>query len=190
MNIIIIYESYFLNDRTGGYNMEKELKILSQLWDCSTDDILADMKEYEASCLKQSEKELLLLMEIKSESTYHCIKCETEVYPQFPSPVAFCPKCNTMQTWKKNNHWEDNITFDSLIKLTFNKAHDIIKKMTLKKRIKMLEDIDKHLLHCYEVTKGYNDQGFGKSLSPDVFYSIMGKIKHLEILQNWLYGIE
>jgi hypothetical protein len=82
------------------------------------------------------------------------------------------------------------VTFDQLIKMTFNKAHEVIQRMDLKKRITILEQLRVHIEHLYEAVKGYNDKGFGKSLSPQVFYSLMGKIKHFEIIQNWLYGID
>lgn len=153
------------------------------------EDLLKELDEYENKCLKDAEVEMLLLLEISSTPTYHCIKCNNEVYPHLPSPVAQCRHCKKEVLWKKNNHMEDNITFEALSKLTFNKAHDLIVKMSLKKRMNMLKELDHHLVHCYEVTKKYNDQGFGKSLSPEIFYNIMGKIKHLEILQTWLYGI-
>ena len=170
--------------------MKKELNLINTLCEQG----LADsnlLTEYEDSCLKESEKELLLILEIRSEPTYHCLKCGEEVYPNFPSPIAYCPHCKEQQIWTKNVHLEDNITFDQLCKLTFNKAHETIQKVPLKKRITLLEDVDKHLVHCYEIVhKDYNDQGFGKSMSPEIYYRIMGKIKHLEILQNWLFGIE
>lgn len=168
------------------FNILKEINDVLYLSDIDDKELQA----YENTVLKQSEKELLLMMEISCDPTYHCIKCGTEVHPGFPSPNAYCTECKKSTQWKKNPHWEDNIVFEDLIKLTFNKAHDIINKMSLRKRIKMLDSLDKHLLHCYDMTKEYNDQGFGKSMSPNIFYSIMGKIKHLEILQNWLYGIE
>jgi len=175
--------------------MKRELNIISELWwqqntAEGVSELTKELQEYENSCLAESEKELLMMLDLSSKPTYHCMECKTEVSPIFPSPIAYCPLCNEDVVWTKNLHIEDNITFEDLIKVTFNKAHVIINKMSLKKRIKMLEELDKHLLHCYEVTKQYNDQGFGKSISPEVFYKIMGKIKHLEILQNWLYFID
>jgi hypothetical protein len=84
----------------------------------------------------------------------------------------------------------ETITFEQLSKLTFNKAHNCIIGMQIAKRIKMMEDLKFHLFHLYEATKEYNDKGFGKSMPPKDFQKIMGKIKHLEILQSWLFGIE
>jgi ribosomal protein L37AE/L43A len=149
-----------------------------------------EYEEYDNSVLKQSEKELLLILDISSETSYHCSECGTQVYPNFPTPIAYCDKCNAQNTWRKNSHWEENMTFEQLTQFTFNKAKEFIFKMSLKKRISMLKELDYKLVYLYQATKEYNDQMFGKSMPPKDFMSIMGKIKHLEILQNWLYGIE
>jgi hypothetical protein len=84
----------------------------------------------------------------------------------------------------------ETITFDQLTKLTFDHAHNVINKMSIKKRIQILVQFQKHLDCLYDATKGYTDQMFGKSMPAKTFRSILGKIKHLEILQAWLYGIE
>jgi len=114
-----------------------------------------EVKKYEEDVLKQSEKELLNMLDLT-----------------------------------RIDEWAIRITFDELNRLTFNKAHEIIKKLSIAKRIKLLKELDAKLIYLYESTKQYNDQGFGKSVSPEVFQSMMGRIKHLEILQNWLFGIE
>lgn len=114
-----------------------------------------EVEEYEESVLKESEKELLLLLNVNDSEDF-----------------------------------VEQMSFDQLSKFTFDKAHNFINKMTLPKRIQILHELDRHLIHTYDATKEYNDKGFGKSISPNVFYSLMGKIKHLEILQSWLYGIE
>jgi hypothetical protein len=89
------------------------------------------------------------------------------------------------------NEYAEKINLEELIKVTFNKSKKIIESMTLKRRIKMLSELDEHLLYLYQETKGYNDALFGKArYGPKEFQKIMGKIKHLEILQNWLYGID
>lgn len=88
------------------------------------------------------------------------------------------------------DHHAEEITFEQLCSITFIKAKKIIFKMSIKKRIAVLKDLDHRLVHLYDGLKGYNDQGFGKSLSPQIFYQMMGKIKHMEILQQWLYGID
>jgi len=87
--------------------------------------------------------------------------------------------------------WADIISFDELTRLSFSKAHTIIKNISFKKRLKLLSQLDYHLVCLYEETKKYKDLIAGKSeLTPKDFMRIMAKIKHLEILQSWLYGIE
>jgi hypothetical protein len=89
------------------------------------------------------------------------------------------------------NAMSERITLADLIKISFDKAKKVTTKMTLTKRIKLLNELDAHLVYLYHETKGYDDQGFGKSkYGPKEFMKIMGKIKHLEILQTWLYGID
>lgn len=83
-----------------------------------------------------------------------------------------------------------NITMDELAKLSFNTAHQVIQRLNIPTRIRLLNDLDKRLLSLYTATKHYNDAMFGKSMPPKDFLTIMGKIKHLEILQSWLYGID
>jgi hypothetical protein len=82
------------------------------------------------------------------------------------------------------------ITFDDLSKLTFDKAKKVIQHISLAQRIDYLGKLDKKLLYLYESTKGYNGQGFGKSMPVKDFMHVMGCIKHLEIIQTWLYGID
>ena len=89
------------------------------------------------------------------------------------------------------NQFIEEIAFAELIKISFNKVKGLIEKMTLKKRIKMLSELDDRLVFLYQETKGYNDALFGKAkYGPKEFQKIMGKIKHLEIIQTWLYGID
>lgn len=83
-----------------------------------------------------------------------------------------------------------NITMDKLTKLSFNTAHQVIQRLNIPTRIRLLNDLDKRLLSLYTATKHYNDKMFGESMPPKDFLTIMGKIKHLEILQSWLYGID
>lgn len=84
----------------------------------------------------------------------------------------------------------ETINYEQLTKLTFDKAKSLIQKFSVAKRIKVLQDLDKHRVYLYDCTKAYNDQMFGKSMPVKDFMKIMGKIKHIEILQNWLFGIE
>jgi len=87
--------------------------------------------------------------------------------------------------------WADIISFDELMRLSFSKAHAVIKNISFKKRLKLLSQLDHHLVCLYEETKKYKDSVAEESkLTSKDFMRIMAKIKHLEILQSWLYGIE
>lgn len=87
--------------------------------------------------------------------------------------------------------WADIISFDELMRLSFSKAHAVIKNISFKKRLKLLSQLDHHLVCLYEETKKYKDSVTEESkLTSKDFMRIMAKIKHLEILQSWLYGIE
>lgn len=91
----------------------------------------------------------------------------------------------------KLNEWADSLDFDDLTHLTFVRALEVIKQLTLKRRIELLADMQTHLDHCYAQTKRY-DVGITKEeqISSKVFMELMGRIKHLEILRSWLFGIE
>lgn len=80
-----------------------------------------------------------------------------------------------------------------LSELSLNRAHEVIQEITLSKRIKILRDLDRHLLSLYEVSSRFGNE---KNLDPadriteKDYFKILGKIKHLEIMQTWLFGIE
>lgn len=84
----------------------------------------------------------------------------------------------------------EELPFDDLMRLSFDTAHKVINNVSFKRRLQLLEELDYKLVHLYDATKAYNGQVFGKSMAPKVFQRIMGNIKHLEIIQNWLFGIE
>ncbi len=89
---------------------------------------------------------------------------------------------------RKVNH-EDYIqemTFDDLIKLPFNEARNVIDRMDMAKRIFMLDELT--TLRNFYYSKEALTQD-GRELSEVEVRALIGKIKHLEILQNWLYGI-
>ena len=87
------------------------------------------------------------------------------------------------------NKCAEAITFEQLSEITFVKAQLMIDNMSMGKRVRIFTKLNYRLEHLYEGTKGYNDQGFGKSLPPKQFYTIMGKIKHMETLKQWLFGL-
>ena len=84
----------------------------------------------------------------------------------------------------------ENMTFDELLKLPFKEAQKAISSFSMEKRIKMLDELSTRRLHYYSQTTRFGE-GVPKDeqLSPEAFRSLLAKIKHIEIVQNWLYGI-
>lgn len=83
----------------------------------------------------------------------------------------------------------EELELEDLIKLSFESAKFAIERVSFKRRLKLLEDVDKFLLSLYKSTEAYGEQSFGQAMQPKIFEQIMGRIKHLEILQTWLFGI-
>lgn len=86
------------------------------------------------------------------------------------------------------------MTLEELSKLPFDSAKQAIDGMSIEKRITMLNDIDTYLVHLYSAANNYcGDDTHHVSkeniLTAAEFRSLLGKIKHLEVLQQWLYGI-
>lgn len=84
-----------------------------------------------------------------------------------------------------------NLTFDELKQMPFESAKAAIDKFPLEKRLDILEQLTTYKAHIYEEFSRYNT-GIPKEIqmSPKEFKILMGKVKHLEILQGWLYAIE
>ena len=60
----------------------------------------------------------------------------------------------------------------------------------MKNRLDILTEIDKLRIHYYNALGNYGEGvARDEQLSPEEFRSLLGKIKHIEIIQNWLYGI-
>ncbi len=89
-----------------------------------------------------------------------------------------------------SDEYVNQMKFDELIKLPFEEAHRTINKMDMAKRIAMLDALTTLKIHYYNATSRYCGVDKDELLSATEFRSLLGKIKHLEILQNWLYGIE
>ena len=97
-----------------------------------------------------------------------------------------------LQVIERSNMSEylENITFDELLKLPFKETQKAISFFSMEKRIKMLDELTTRKSHYYNQTAKFGE-GIPKDeqLSPEAFRSLLGKIKHVEIVQNWLYGI-
>lgn len=84
----------------------------------------------------------------------------------------------------------EKMTLDDLLKLPFTEAQKAVEVFSMEKRIKMLNTLTERRLYYYEQTARFGE-GVPKDeqLSPEMFRSLISKIKHIEIVQNWLYGI-
>lgn len=82
-----------------------------------------------------------------------------------------------------------NLTFDDLLKLPFDGAKKAIDSFSMEKRINMLNELDNRKTYYYNQTARYCGVSKDELISASEFRSLLGKIKHIEILQNWLYGI-
>jgi hypothetical protein len=85
----------------------------------------------------------------------------------------------------------NEITLQSIMSVNFTSAKQIIDKMTIMKRIQILEELDEYKLYLYDRagTWGNPDIPPEEQVSTKEFRAILGRIKHLEILQGWLFGI-
>lgn len=92
---------------------------------------------------------------------------------------------------KKEEESVAEVSLEQVLTSSFQTAKDTIDKMTLAKRIEMLDDLDKYRDYLYEQVNRYGAQGLSKDEQPKAseFRVIMGRIKHTEIIQNWLFGI-
>lgn len=92
---------------------------------------------------------------------------------------------------KKEEESVAEVTLEQVLTSSFQTAKDTIDKMTLAKRIEVLDDLDKYRDYLYEQVNRYGAQGLSKDeqLKASEFRVIMGRIKHMEIIQNWLFGI-
>lgn len=92
---------------------------------------------------------------------------------------------------KKEEESVAEVSLEQVLTSSFQMAKDTIDKMTLAKRIEMLDDLDKYRDYLYEQVNRYGAQGLSKDeqLKASEFRVIMGRIKHMEIIQNWLFGI-
>lgn len=98
------------------------------------------------------------------------------------------------ELWNKEitSAYVQGLSLEDLLKLPFDVAHKYINQFTMDKRIKILSNLSTYRDHLYNQTGRYGGEGLSaaEQISAADFRMLLGKIKHLEILQNWLYGIE
>lgn len=83
-----------------------------------------------------------------------------------------------------------DVTLTDMMKMPFGQVQIVIGKFSLAKRIKILEELDDFKTYLYNQAARYGgNEPAAEGLSVKDWRTIMGKLKHLEILQAWLYGI-
>lgn len=84
-----------------------------------------------------------------------------------------------------------NVKLEDLMRMPFDKSKKSIEKFSLAKRIQVLSELDTRRSYLYSQASRYGEgkQCASEPLSAKDWRTIMGRIKHLEILQAWLYGI-
>lgn len=101
-------------------------------------------------------------------------------------------KLKKLLRMKNEEDMVNDVTLESIMRTNFMNAKEVIGKMTIAKRIKILEELDTYKSYLYESLNRFGAEGVPKEeqLSATDFRALLGRIKHLEILQNWLFGIE
>lgn len=82
-----------------------------------------------------------------------------------------------------------NLTLDELVRLPFDAAKNTIDSFSMEKRINILNELETKKTYYYNQTARYCGVSKDELISAKEFRSLLSKIKHMEILQNWLYGI-
>lgn len=92
---------------------------------------------------------------------------------------------------KQEEDMVNEATLQSIMSANFTNAKQTIDKMTIMKRIQILEELDEYKSYLYNRAGTWGQPGIPKDeqLSANTFRAILGRIKHLEILQGWLFGI-
>ena len=92
---------------------------------------------------------------------------------------------------KQEEDMVNEATLQSIMSANFTNAKQTIDKMTIMKRIQILEELDEYKSYLYNRAGTWGQPGIPKDeqLSANTFRAILGRIKHLEILQGCLFGI-
>lgn len=85
----------------------------------------------------------------------------------------------------------NDVSLDKLMSLNFTVAKSTIDQMTMVKRIQMLDSVFEYRDYLYEALGRYGVEDIPKEEQTTAaeFKILMGRIKHLEIVQNCLFGI-
>lgn len=85
----------------------------------------------------------------------------------------------------------DSITLQELLTIPFNTAKEKIMLLSFKRRLELLEECNKLNEHYSVYMSAFGKEGVPKDeqVSESQFRSVLGKVKHMDIIVNWLYGI-
>lgn len=124
------------------------------------------------------------------QETFH-VNMEWDQYVEALDKVADDKELKKLLLLKQNEDLVDNASLDTIMRNNFMSAKGVIDQMTIAKRIKMLEEVKVYREYLYSQVDLYGKEGISRDeqISARDYQLIMGRIKHLEIVQNWLYGI-
>lgn len=114
-----------------------------------------------------------------------------EYMQEYQQYIGQDDKLKELMQIKKTEEMVDSVTLETIMASNFQRAKEIIDQMTIAKRIAILEDLSKYRSQLYDSFSRYGGKGIPRDeqLSATDFRMLLGRVKHLEILQNWLYGI-
>lgn len=114
-----------------------------------------------------------------------------EYMQEYEKRIGEDDKLKELMRIKKTEEMVDSITLETIMTSNFMSAKEIIDQMTIAKRIAILNDLSEYRIQLYDSFSRYGEKGVPRDeqLSAEDFRMLLGRVKHLEILQNWLYGI-
>lgn len=114
-----------------------------------------------------------------------------EYMQEYEKRIGEDDKLKELMRIKKTEEMVDSITLETIMASNFMSAKEIIDQMTIAKRIAILNDLSEYRIQLYDSFSRYGEKGVPRDeqLSAEDFRMLLGRVKHLEILQNWLYGI-
>lgn len=114
-----------------------------------------------------------------------------EYMQEYEKRIGEDDKLKELMRIKKTEEMVDSITLETIMSTNFVSAKEIIDQMTIAKRIAILNDLSEYRIQLYDSFSRYGEKGVPRDeqLSAEDFRMLLGRVKHLEILQNWLYGI-
>lgn len=90
----------------------------------------------------------------------------------------------------EDNDYIIDLTFDELNHLPFGIAKKVIFNFSMVKRLQMLDVVKIKREYLDKMISYYGMENPPIRVMPSEFSTMMSKLKHMEILLGWLYGIE